>query len=111
MNSKRQKVTTQHSEQGYALIALVGILMFGLILTTAAAPMIKRESQREKEEEMLWRGAQVAKAIELYGPLGGPSGKPMTKLRDLVEGREQPGAAGGTKIGKSRQSTRSLPTL
>lgn len=105
MNSTRKKMptTTQHSEQGYALIALVGILMFALILTTAAAPMVRRESQREKEEEMLWRGAQVAKAIEAYGPLGGVNGaKPLTSLKELVEGREQPGAGGGTKIGRVR---------
>ncbi|MGH9799324.1 MAG: hypothetical protein ACRD82_03090, partial [Blastocatellia bacterium] len=82
-------------------IALVGILMFALILTTAAAPMIKKESQREKEEEMIWRGAQVAKAIERSG-LVGVNGKLLTDLKDLVEGREQPGAAGGTKIGRER---------
>ncbi len=104
MNSKRKKVTTQHSEQGYALIAIVGILMFALILTTAAAPMIKRESQREKEEEMLWRGQQIAQAIQAYGGiLAAASGKkPLTNLKQLVEGEERPGAAGGTKIGKVR---------
>ncbi|MFN0112286.1 MAG: hypothetical protein ACKVZH_25775 [Blastocatellia bacterium] len=104
MNSTRQKLltATQHNEQGYALIALVGILMFALILTTAAAPMIKKEAQREKEAEMIWRGAQLARAISMYGPLGGPGGKPLTNLKDLVEGREQAGAGGGTKIGRVR---------
>ena len=107
MNSTRQKsrTATQHSEQGYALIAIVGILMFALILTTAAAPMIKRESQREKEEEMLWRGQQIAAAIQAYGGglLAAANGKkPLTNLKQLVEGEERPGAAGGTKIGKVR---------
>lgn len=92
----------RRAEEGYALIALVGIMMFALILTTMAAPMVQKESQREREEEMLWRGAQIARAILMYGPMGGPNGKPLTNLSELVEGREQPGAANGTKIARVR---------
>lgn len=102
IQSKRKlNKNARNGEQGYALIALVGIMLFALILTTAAAPMIQKEAQREREEEMLWRGAQIAKAILNYGPLG-TGGKPLTDLNELVEGREQPGAAGGTKIGRVR---------
>jgi hypothetical protein len=42
------------------------VMMFGLILTTAAAPTLQREMQREKEEEMLWRGQQIVVAIRNY---------------------------------------------
>ncbi|HMV83729.1 MAG TPA: hypothetical protein PLD20_28135 [Blastocatellia bacterium] len=100
-SKRKQNRRSQREEQGYALVALVGIMMFALILTTAAAPMVQKESQREREEEMLWRGSQIARAIQAYGPLG-INGKPLTDLKELVEGREQPGAAGGTKIGRVR---------
>lgn len=100
-STRKQNGNIRREEQGYALIALVGIMMFALILTTAAAPMVQKESQREREEEMLWRGSQIARAILAYGPLG-TGGKPLTDLKELVEGREQPGAAGGTKIGRVR---------
>src|SRR5215813_10511993 len=54
------------AERGYALIGLMAVMMFALILTTATAPTLKQEMQREKEEEMLWRGQQVALAIRNY---------------------------------------------
>ncbi len=102
MNPTRQKLksTTQHTEQGYALIALVGILMFALILTTAAAPMVKREAQREKEEEMLWRGDQIQRAIAQYVlTVGGGQRYPTNLKRDLVD---------GVKVGPAAKPTRFL---
>lgn len=101
MNSKRQKLkpATQHTEQGYALIALVGILMFALILTTAAAPMVKKESQREKEEEMLWRGDQIQRAIAQYVLTVGGGQRYPTSLKDLVD---------GVKVGPAAKPTRFL---
>lgn len=53
MNHSRRKLKSisERGEQGYALIALIGIIMFAMILTTAAAPVLKKELQREKEEE------------------------------------------------------------
>jgi type II secretory pathway pseudopilin PulG len=75
-----------HGEHGYALVALIGVMMFALILTTAAAPQVKKESQREREEEMLWRGHQIATAIAFYYSEHGrqwPKG-----LNELVQGTE-----------------------
>lgn len=68
----------RRSERGYALIAIIGVMMFSLILMTAAAPNVQREMQREKEEEMLWRGQQIAFALARYPR--------ATKLRQLIEG-------------------------
>ncbi len=102
MNSTRKKLklATQHTEQGYALIALVGILMFALILTTAAAPMVKRETQREKEEEMLWRGDQMQRAIAQYVlTVGGGQRYPTNLKKDLVD---------GVKVGPAAKATRFL---
>jgi hypothetical protein len=58
--------------------------MFALILTTATAPTLKQEMQREKEEEMFWRGQQIAVAINRYRAFRG--GAFPTRLEDLVEG-------------------------
>jgi type II secretory pathway pseudopilin PulG len=74
----------QSGERGYALIGLMAVMMFALILTTAAAPTLRRDMQREKEEEMLWRGQQVVVALSRYRAFRG--GVFPTDLRQLVEG-------------------------
>ncbi len=73
-------------EAGYALVALIGVMLFSLILTTAAAPKMRFESQREKEEEMLWRGQQVAAALTRFSAARG--GLYPTDLSELVKGIE-----------------------
>lgn len=88
----------KRNEKGYALIGLMAVMMFALILTTAAAPTLRQESQREKEEEMLWRGQQVAWAIKRYRLLRG--GMFPTDLNELVQGID----LGGKKIRLLRPS-------
>ena len=73
--SKRQK--------GYTLLILlfaVSILSIGLIV---AVPVMQTQSQREKEEELLFRGNQYVEAIRLY-QLKKPGTFPST-LEELVE--------------------------
>lgn len=84
--SRRRRVEAagETQEGGYAMVALIGIMLFSLILTTAAAPRVMFESKREKEEEMLWRGQQVAAALTYYS--AARNGQYPTKLMDLVEG-------------------------
>src|SRR5215475_7232112 len=85
MNKKRRNANQgQSGERGYALIGLMAVMMFALILTTAAAPKLQREMQREKEEEMLWRGQQVVVALSRYRAFRG--GVFPTDLKQLVEG-------------------------
>src|SRR5262249_60739587 len=74
----------QSGERGYALVGLMAVMMFALILTTSAAPTLQRDMQREKEEEMLWRGQQVVVALSRYRAFRG-GGFP-TDLKELVEG-------------------------
>jgi type II secretory pathway pseudopilin PulG len=84
---KRFKLSrNRRAEGGYALVAMMGVVMFALILTTAAAPSVKFETQREREEEMLWRGQQVAGALARYAAMRG--GQYPTDLKQLVEGIE-----------------------
>jgi type II secretory pathway pseudopilin PulG len=46
-----------------ALLVMVAVLS---ILMSAAMPVWRRESQREKEEELVFRGQQYVRAIRLY---------------------------------------------
>src|SRR5215475_7442451 len=63
---KKARQVIHRDESGYALVVMMGVVMFALILMTVAAPPIKLEAQREREEEMFWRGHQVAKGLEGY---------------------------------------------
>jgi type II secretory pathway pseudopilin PulG len=82
---KSGQVNVKRSERGYTLVALMGVMLFALILTTVAAPTIKYESQREREEEMLWRGHQVKNALAIYLAKRGNNQYPR-ELSELVEG-------------------------
>jgi hypothetical protein len=53
---------------------------------TAAAPTLQKEMQREKEEEMLWRGQQVARAIRTFHDTIGRGVAYPTNLKELVDG-------------------------
>ncbi|HKX30445.1 MAG TPA: hypothetical protein VJ302_22325 [Blastocatellia bacterium] len=75
----------RRGERGYALVGMIGVMLFALILTTATAPSIKFEMQREKEEEMLYRGQQVADALGRYFN-NGPTRRYPTDLKELVDG-------------------------
>jgi len=54
------------NEQGYALLILMMAATILLITLTAALPSIYQEGQREREEELLFRGNEYARAIALF---------------------------------------------
>jgi len=53
-------------DQGYAMAALLVAMSVMAVLMTAAMPVWRQLSQREKEEELVFRGQQYARAIGLY---------------------------------------------
>jgi hypothetical protein len=53
-----------------------------LLAAIVAAPSVKTERQREKEEEMIWRGKQYVRAIKMYYR---KTGRFPTKLDDLIK--------------------------
>jgi type II secretory pathway pseudopilin PulG len=53
-------------EQGYAMAALLVMLSMMAIMMTVAMPVWRQQAQREKEEELVWRGQQYVRAIRLY---------------------------------------------
>ena len=56
----------QDGQRGYAMAAvLVGVAVMG-VLMSALLPVWRQQAQREKEAELVFRGAQYARAINLY---------------------------------------------
>src|SRR2546423_4640541 len=54
------------TERGYAMAALIVSMAVMAILMTAAMPVWKHMAQREKEEELVFRGEQYAHAIGMF---------------------------------------------
>ncbi len=54
------------AEKGYVLLIMMMMATLLLISLTAAVPSIYVEGQREKEKELIFRGEQYARAIELF---------------------------------------------
>ena len=56
----------RHTEHGYAMAGLLVGLAVMAILMTVAMPVWKQTVQREKEEELVFRGEQYAHAIGMF---------------------------------------------
>ncbi len=70
--------------EGYALVALLAACAIMLILMTAALPTWRYLIQNDKEEELLFRGGEIADAIARYQQRHGTM---PTSLEVLVKGR------------------------
>jgi type II secretory pathway pseudopilin PulG len=55
-----------HHSDGYAFVVLMVAMTVMLIALAAALPSVYHESQREKEEELIFRGNEYARAIYLF---------------------------------------------
>ena len=64
--SPSDKVGMPRNERGYALVVLLMIATIMLVALTAALPSIYQEGQREREEELIFRGNEYARAIALF---------------------------------------------
>jgi type II secretory pathway pseudopilin PulG len=58
--------TGRPAEAGYSLVALMAAVAIMLVLLTAAIPYWRYVVQDEKEEELLFRGGEIADAIARY---------------------------------------------
>ncbi len=82
------------SSQGFTYIAaLVLVIVLGIMLG-AASQSWTLITQREREKELLFRGAQIRDAIaRWYKPstVGGPPPSPLRDLKDLLKDPRTPG--------------------
>ena len=62
----------QGNDRGYAMAALLVSLAVMTVLMSVAMPVWRHEAQREKEAELVFRGEQYARAIDLYQRKIGP---------------------------------------
>ncbi|HEX8494210.1 MAG TPA: type II secretion system protein [Pyrinomonadaceae bacterium] len=70
-------------ERGYTLVALLAVITIILLFIAAAAPSIRQQAQRSREEEAIARGEEVAEAIRLYTR---ERGTLPTSVEQLLEG-------------------------
>jgi hypothetical protein len=79
---KRPRHSRKRFQQGYAYLLVVFMTTLLVLGTMVAAPAVRTERQREKEEEMIWRGKQYVRAIKLYYR---KNGRFPTSLDDLIK--------------------------
>jgi type II secretory pathway pseudopilin PulG len=85
-DASAQNVTQSSWQDGYAMVALLVALSVMGVLMSVALPAWKQMTQREKEEELIFRGKQYARAIGLFQRRAGPGVLPPN-LDVLVEQR------------------------
>jgi type II secretory pathway pseudopilin PulG len=73
----------RRGEQGYTLVALLALMTIMALLLVAAVPNVRLQAQRSLEEEMIWRGEEVAEAIRQYTRRRGTL---PTSMEQLLEG-------------------------
>src|SRR5690349_17743837 len=83
-------------ERGYALLSLLlALSIISIYLVSSVVPNVKLSVQRVKEQEMIYRGNQMAKAIARYygngrvmalNMLGPPQYGYLTELKKLRDG-------------------------
>jgi type II secretory pathway pseudopilin PulG len=63
-------------ERGYAMAALLVSIAVLMVLMSVAMPVWRTQSKREKEAELIFRGEQYARAVNLYTRKMGPGNFP-----------------------------------
>lgn len=64
------------SQRGYAMAALLVSIAVLMVLMSVAMPVWRTQAKREKEAELIFRGEQYARAINLYTRKAGPGNFP-----------------------------------
>src|SRR5215218_3601929 len=64
------------SEAGYAMAALLVAMALMALMMSVAMPVWRQAAQREKEAELVWRGQQYDRALQLYRRKSGVPGAP-----------------------------------
>ncbi|HMT08147.1 MAG TPA: hypothetical protein PKA82_09090 [Pyrinomonadaceae bacterium] len=78
----------RHSEKGMTLFAAMATMAIIALALLAVAPSIQQEIQREKEEETIRRGEEIADAIRQYVEFYGGAKLPNS-MDELLEGLPQ----------------------
>jgi type II secretory pathway pseudopilin PulG len=60
------QVQVRRSDAGYAMAALLVAMAVMAVMMSVAMPVWRQAAQREKEAELVWRGQQYDRAIQLF---------------------------------------------
>jgi type II secretory pathway pseudopilin PulG len=63
-------------ESGYAMAALLVAMALMAVMMSVAMPVWRHAAQREKEAELIWRGQQYDRALQLFRRKAGAPGAP-----------------------------------
>jgi type II secretory pathway pseudopilin PulG len=94
-STPRIGTTTRRGERGSSLVALMALMTFMALMAMAAAPSLQQQVQRQKEEESIYRGEQVADAIRQYVLI---TGRLPTSMDQLTDGVPIPGRTSKLQI-------------
>jgi type II secretory pathway pseudopilin PulG len=86
MRRRRTVRPVRRRESGYALLLAVFLAAAMLIATAVIAPNLLTQGTRQKEEELVWRGQQYARAVRLYYR---KYGRFPQSLEDLTKPKDQ----------------------
>jgi len=102
--SRAVPVASRRSEAGYTLVALLAMMTVLALFAMAVAPSLQQQAQREREQEAIFRGEQVADAISAFyrnrigtGRGAGDQALPRS-MDDLLEGIPVPGGSKNRQI-------------
>ena len=97
-------VASRRSEAGYTLVALLAMMTVLTLFAMAVAPSVQQQAQREREQEAIFRGEQVADAIRDYYKYrstttrgAGDQALPRS-MDDLLQGIPIPGGSKNRQI-------------
>ena len=97
--SRAVPVASRRSEGGYTLVALLAMMTVLALFAMAVAPSLQQQAQREREQEAIFRGEQVADAISAFYRNRSGNGRPPgdqalpRSMEDLLDGIPIPGGS------------------
>ena len=102
--SEANECPRRRSEGGYTLVALLALMSVVALFAMAVAPSMQQQTRREREQEAIFRGEQVADAILQYyryrssttGTVGDQA--LPTSMDQLLEGIPVPGGSKNRQI-------------
>ena len=83
-----EQIATRSGERGVSLVALLGLMTVMALMALAVAPSLVQQAQRQREEEAIFRGEEVAEAIRKYALV---TGRLPTSMDQLTDGLPVPG--------------------
>jgi type II secretory pathway pseudopilin PulG len=102
--SQAVSVASRRSEGGYTLVALLAMMTVLALFAMAVAPSLQQQTLREREQEAIFRGEQVADAIRAYyryraGTTRAVGDQALPRsMDDLLQGIPVPGGSKNRQI-------------